>query len=428
MDSDNKLRELFELDKTDVPDFLDWAEMESGIKEKMAIIDSANESVVRNKWLRRFFFLSLGFLFLIPLTCGPDNTNVSNRKEFKEQSISLETVPNNGNTEDKATVIASQDSNSLPPAGSLDAFDNDINPNQFVLKGAFDNEKEPIEEPQLVKKRVKDLGKRIALSVVPLMPYENKLLDIIDSEVPAKKYVSSVETTNSKYRSNMISVFASPGTWRTGWGADTPINTSVETELWSFGFGFNYTRKMEKGLLLNIGLHYQMMDRKLEWNDLIEDYSLTLTDTIIGFEHNNITSELSTIVGDTTFVITAERQVTHYNRSEVLQIPLGVGYSHSFGRLSTNMIAGTAIGIWKKHEGISLQDGFLEDYSNRPIFNTDLSFSGFIDLGVSYHLSEQLSVGTSFMVQKEYSNWSYLENASIRPTVFNAKFIVSYSL
>ena len=45
MDSNNKLRELFEHDKTNVPDFLDWSEMETGIKEKMVIMDSAKGSI-----------------------------------------------------------------------------------------------------------------------------------------------------------------------------------------------------------------------------------------------------------------------------------------------------------------------------------------------------------------------------------------------
>ena len=296
------------------------------------------------------------------------------------------------------------------------------------MAGTTDYRRESIAPLQVVTELSKDADSRVTRSFASLPSAPSKLLVMIDSDLQRQEYNGPLPIEKNKHRSNMISVFASPGTWNTGWGSNTPINVALEKELWSLGFGLNYTRKIKKGLLLNIGFQYQRMERRLDWNDLIEEYTYVLTDTIIGFEHNNVTSELSSIIGDTTFTVYAERQVTHFNRSEVIQIPIGIGYSRSFGRMRTNVIGGTALGVWKKHKGISLQDGFIEDYSIRPVFNTDVSFSGFIDIGVSYHLSEQISIGTSFMIQKEYSNWSYLDDVSIRPTVFNTKLVVSYSL
>ena len=428
MDSDNKLRELLELEKTNVPDFLDWSEMETGIKEKMVIMDSAKGSIKRREWLRRFFFLSLGLLLLVPLTCGPEEADIVNNSKVKEQQNPVGLVPTSEAYEEKSTIVSSPVSDIPPSVGSPDASDNVINPYQLVLAGTTDYRRESIAPLQVVTELSKEADSRVTRSFASLPPAPSKLLVMIDSDLQRQDYNAPTPIEKNKHRSNMISVFASPGTWNTGWGSNTPINVALEKELWSLGFGLNYTRKMKKGLLLNIGFQYQRLERKLDWSDLIEEYTYVLTDTIIGFEHNNVTSELSSIIGDTTFTVYAERQVTHFNRSEVLQIPIGIGYSRSFGRIRTNIIGGTAFGVWKKHEGISLQDGFIEDYSIRPVFNTDVSFSGFIDIGVSYDLSEQISIGTSFMIQKEYSNWSYLDDVSIRPTVFNTKFIVSYSL
>ena len=148
----------------------------------------------------------------------------------------------------------------------------------------------------------------------------------------------------------------------------------------------------------------------------------------MGFEMNNFSQELTPIYGDTTLMTTAERNVIHYNKTSMLQLPVGIGYKRSWGKLNANLSVGATMALWKKHTGKSVSQDLLVDYADKPIYNNNMTWSGFTDLGLSYSLTDRFSIGTSLQIQKGIGNWAYPTDLKVRPTWYNSKFVIIYNL
>ncbi len=441
MDSNDNLKRIFENQESNVPDFLDWSEMESGIKQKMIASESVNRSNRLRIWFRRLFIGSTVLLLLIPLTCNYikiEEKSLESPKVIKSKKplSTVEFFTTSSKTPATNTAIVSLGENRIiqPPVIPT-ILQNSNNARNEIFLGSEDLSREYAAESMktntIGNPALDETGMNHEHSPelrIPALPNRMHVLEIPSSEIPPFKSVDSFIEKTSEKTTHILSLSASPGTWKMNWDPEMSVETDLEKELWSFGYGAHYQRNMRNNFFIRTGLDYQRLERKLEWNEIIEDFPLELKDVILGYEQNAVNSELIPIIGDTTVFVHAERNVRHFNRSEQIQIPLSLGYNKSVGQFKTNLSGGLAVAIWKRHHGQSIDDGILATYTERPIFNSDISISGFVEAGIAYPISKKTSIGFSFMAQKVYSNWSHSKDFVIRPTVFNTRFVVNYNL
>lgn len=439
MDSNDNLKRIFENQESNVPDFLDWSEMESGIKQKMFATESMSRSNRLRTWVRRLIIGSTVLLLLIPLTCNLSKLGEENIESVKvdksKKPLSL-ADPATAFSRTTAKAIVSLDENrSIQPPVIPTVLQNSNFERNKVLLGSEDinreNIVERIEANTIINPAFKETGMKnehSSWASIPEIPNRMSVLEVPTSEIiPHRSNNSSTDKTSEK-TTHTLSLFASPSTWKMNWDSEMSVETDLEKELWSFGYGARYQRNIKNNLFIRVGLDYQRLERRLEWNEIIEDYPLELKDVILSYQQNAVNSELVPIIGDTIVYVHAERNVRHFNRSEQIQIPFSLGYKKSVGQLQANFSGGVALAIWKRHQGQSIDDGILASYTERPIFNSDISISGFVEAGISYPISRKISIGFSLMAQKMYSNWSYSNEFVIRPTVFDSRFIVNYNL
>ena len=442
MDPNDNLKRIFDNQESNVPDFLDWSEMESGIKQKMYASESVDRSIRIRTWLRRLFIGSTVLLLLIPLTCNLSKLGVENVEPAKvDESKKHLSITDPVNTFSKTPtttvkdIISLEENRSIQPPVSSTVLQNSNNARNEVFLDSEDinraDTKERIETNTITNPRFKVTGmqhEHLLRESTPSLPGRILVLAIPRSEIIFLRPNNSITNKTSGKALHTLSLFASPNTWKMNWNPDMSVETDLEKELWSFGYGARYQRNMKYNLFIRVGLDYQRLERRLEWSEIIENYPLELKDVILGYEHNAVNSELIPIIGDTIVYVHAERNVRHFNRSEQIQIPLSLGYNKSVGQFKTNLSGGLAVAIWKRHHGQSIDDGILASYTERPIFNSDISISGFVEAGIAYPISKKTSIGFSFMAQKVYSNWSHSKDFVIRPTVFNTRFVVNYNL
>ena len=443
MDLNNKkLRELFDKQEQQIPDFLDWSKMESGIMDKMAAIEAMNGTSKKNLWLNRFLFLAIGFLLALPLTCmqktdGDGSDELATGHSYQDASISINNQKAS-NVEQSIEAEAFQSDTEIElnvdeQVTSKTVFNNPIENkfNNTVLSGSttYSSIGTALDESYIEKAiDVQHVDRIKRITNVPSI--DSRILGLLfhtNTQVLPNSDLILKEKEQSK-SNHALAVFVSPGTWNTGWKDSDYFDSSLEKELWSLSFGSEYRKSFHKHWYWSAGLNYQHSESRLDWNNLEEDYLITLQDTIVGFELNNFSQELTPIYGDTTLMTTAERNVIHYNKTSMLQLPVGIGYQKSWGKLNANLTLGATMALWKKHTGKTVSQDLLVDYADQPIYNNNITWSGFTDLGLSYSLTDKFSIGTSLHIQKGIGNWAYPTDLNVRPAWYNTKFVIIYNL
>ncbi len=440
--SNKKLRELFDKQEQQVPDFLDWSKMESGIRDKMVAIEAMNGTSKKNLWLNRFLFLAIGFLLALPLTCmqktdgdGSDelvtrqsyldsSASKNNLKSSKEaQSINSEAIQSDNEIE---LHVVDQITNKT---GYNNTIENKFK-NTVLSANATNTNLGTVFNENHIEKAIDVQHAEPIKSITSVPSIDSRLLGLLfTANTKVLPNLGSILQEKEQSGSNhALAVFVSPGTWNTGWNDSDYFDSSLEQELWSLSFGSEYRKSFHMNWYWSAGLNYQLSESRLDWNNLKEDYLITLQDTIVGFEMNNFSQELTPIYGDTTLMTTAERNVIHYNKTTMLQLPIGIGYQKSWGKLNANLTVGATMALWKKHTGKTVSQDLLVDYADKPIYNNQMTWSGFTDLGLSYSLSDKFSIGTSLQIQKGIGNWAYPTDLKVRPTWYNSKFVIIYNL
>ena len=233
-----------------------------------------------------------------------------------------------------------------------------------------------------------------------------------------------------KTRSAQVWLTGGASWWRPGYGNTKPERAEFEQAILSAQGQFSYVQPVKKNLFLLIGLQYQQLESRLNWNTQIADYELTLEDTIIQIRRNVITGEESEIRGDVTLTVPAERQVQHFNSFSLLQVPLGIGKTWGKGRLQSHLLVGGVANLSFARRGRTLYQAELIDYDNSSsaIWTDKLSFSALCSGGLSYSITDRLGVVTVIQYQHSLSNWSTEEGITMRPSILNWSLGVNYSL
>ncbi|MEL6836055.1 MAG: hypothetical protein AAFP77_23865 [Bacteroidota bacterium] len=281
---------------------------------------------------------------------------------------------------------------------------------------------------------------RAADAIVMQLPANGSILPLVSQ---SKQTTSDLLTHKGTERTVNCPNLSSPQTtseiwlsggaswWSAGYGNTRPERAEFEEAILSYQGQISYVQPLKKDYLLLIGIQYQQLESRLNWNDLIEDFEVTLEDTVIQIRRNVITGVETEVRGDVTLIVPAERRVQHFNSFTLIQVPLAIGKSWGKGNLQSHLLLGGIANLSLSRQGQTLFQAELVDYDddNGPeIWSSKLGFGAMLSGGLSYRLTDRLGLLTTLQYQRSLTNWSVEDGVRMRPSILNWSFGVRYSL
>jgi hypothetical protein len=219
-------------------------------------------------------------------------------------------------------------------------------------------------------------------------------------------------------------------TWSENYTGALPERAAYEQTLPSYHIQVNCLRTLDKGFLFMGGVQYQQLQSRFERVFDLDNYSITLQDTITHLFTNVLTGQQSITRGDVDVKVTAERRIRHYNNIQLYQIPIAVGKSWSYQKWQAYALVGGSLNVYTMNTGRTVYEGDVLDYSDTstPFLKNQWKFNAQFTWRLSYRLADQLSVLAGVQFQKSLSDWSTEQNVQMRPGIINYELGLSYSI
>ncbi|MCI4670492.1 MAG: hypothetical protein MRZ79_20315 [Bacteroidia bacterium] len=243
-------------------------------------------------------------------------------------------------------------------------------------------------------------------------------------------YPGDLKGTQPRRPANQFILEGGPSLWNAGYGSIKPDRAGYEEALLSFQVQGLFTRRFKGSYFVMLGLQYQQLESKFQYNKSLEDYTIILEDTIVQIQTNLITGEQRIVRGDVEQTVEAERRVRHYNRSRLLKASIGMGKSWSFRAFQTDLYAGASLNAWVQNQGRTLSGDSVVDYNgaSNSLFQNQYTLDGMLGVRVHYFLNPNVGLTAGLQTQKSLMNWSQKVNINHYPASFNLQLGLSYSL
>ena len=428
----NKMSE----ESNSVPPSLDWERMENGIFQKMQNIQK-KESGNYDK-LKIIVFLLLCLLTI----CNRSQRTFS----FPEYAYSIqnEPSPKNNIVTPKSTTSSINSENdtklqTLNKQSTLKKISKNFYFDAIPTKGEKINKQSNFIARKAIKTNLqKALPKNkeqlvlISTPTTITLPLPNKVffventleeISIIDKTIsPPQK--SSIETPLK----NSIHLSSGIGFWDNNFGNIIPEYASFEQTILSYYGALHFTREMKKNYFFSLGIQYQQLESRLDWTTMIEDYEIILEDTIKTIQNNLITGEVQTIRGDVSFNVNAQRNVRHFNKIQLYQIPLAVGKRWKFKNWESSIQIGAALNLASFYQGRTIQSGQVIELqkNSNPLIENQWKIHAIVGGQISYYLDNHIGISANIEYQRSLDNWSKNQGVNIFPTILNLGLGVNY--
>ncbi len=218
--------------------------------------------------------------------------------------------------------------------------------------------------------------------------------------------------------------------WDMGYGSNKPGRDDFENTTVSFHSGLSYAHTLKNNFTLNIGLQMQELASRFEWSQDLNNYKITLLDTVLQVRVNTLTGETQAVRGDVELDAPARRMVRHHNTVRLYQIPFAVGRTWFSEKWQADVVLGGAVSVFSENKGRTLYKGELLDYDgiNTSLVSTQGKLHALMAGRLTYNLTKKIGLTTGVQFQKSISNWSREQNIRMRPNSLSLEFGLKYSL
>jgi len=218
--------------------------------------------------------------------------------------------------------------------------------------------------------------------------------------------------------------------WKPAYGSTQPGRAQYESQLPSFQLQGHYMKSLNENFFFMAGLQYQRLESRFDYNTSIENYPITLQDTIIQVRNNLATREQTIVRGDVEQLVEAERIIRHYNTTQLFKVSAGIGKSWHFRSFQTDLYLGGALNTVVQNQGRSLYQGEIIDYygASNSIFQNQMTVDGMVGARLHYFFTRKVGIMTDLQLQRSLMNWSNQEAVNFYPTSFGLQWGLSYSL
>lgn len=460
--------------------------MKDGIFGKMQSIEQAELSPVNGKdsgkriWLFLSLFFALSFTFSVglifflqeetkdqPLQANgfvqtpnaevneresahvhPTPNNPDNQQEAKEQHIAG--IPGSANANHQTQVIEKAASKPAPTAlGRVQRENNTLSETQSLnenlpsisysgtaptdtLRPASESVYStliPLEEAMSTTTRIQvpPLTRQLLLSLEgPQVAHlQNQPYSV--SEESDSTSLTIIPRTKPV---NLLVLEGGVNLWTEGYGNSMSDREQYETPIPSFQLQGSYMKGLKGGYFIMAGLQYQQLESRLDYSNTIEDYQITLEDTIVEIRKNSLTGMETLIRGDAVQSVRAERIVRHFNRTQLFKTSLAIGKQWRFNAFQTDVYLGGALNGIVRNQGRMFFDNEIINYegTTNPAFHNQWRVDGMAGARVHYFLYDRMGITTGIQAQRSLMNWSTQEGVRLYPLSVSLQVGVSYSL
>ncbi|MCB9263458.1 MAG: hypothetical protein H6558_00380 [Lewinellaceae bacterium] len=233
-----------------------------------------------------------------------------------------------------------------------------------------------------------------------------------------------------KSRAIRLSLVGGATWWNMGYGQAKPERYAYERTIISHQAGLHYIHPLKKDFTLLLGLQFQQLENRFDWSAAVDDYTITLTDTVVQIRTNTLTGEQTVVRGDVELTVPAKRTVRHYNTTQLFQIPLAIGKTWAVKSWQADVFIGSTLNIFSANEGRTLYQGELLDYdgTHTGFANNRWKIHGMLMGNLTYRLSNHVGITGGIQFQKSLSNWSTEQNIQMHPHVIIGKIGLQYTL
>ncbi|GAB4407815.1 MAG: hypothetical protein OHK0039_10470 [Bacteroidia bacterium] len=418
----DKIKDLMQGDHHQpLPPALDWSNMKDGILDKMQAIEQAEASPANNKgpkkriWLLLslfltlssaltaglFFFYQAGTTDMGPATVAP-STEATIVESGSTATDQVAPTHRDGYAEaEMAGTDGTADTYHLPQADEETAAVQRQQERQSVqMRLALSPETQAVLEKDGVN-NFADAGRVEApqsgpetarrmltpLTVSPVAKLKPDNLDAGESMSVSADLLGLSESIRASAGSQAADSTSPPtiqqtrpvdrlileggvNFWDEGYGNARPERAQYEAPIPSFQLQGYYMKGLKRGYFLMAGLQYQRLESKLAYNSTIEDYLITLKDTILQVRQNLLTGEETIVRGDAVQAVQAERRVRHFNKTQLFKASLAIGKNWRFHAFQTDVYLGGALNGLARNEGRTFFEGEIMDYNRtaNPFF------------------------------------------------------------
>lgn len=408
-----------------LPPELDWSNMKDGIFDKIQSIEQQETSQTSDSFAgKRSLLLLLLFelAFILFLLSQPMV------KDLTPEAAAIVHLP-----ETDLNRRASTDIEKARPTNQIAFFaDSLIEPDQIMAA------KSTLSSISETSSPLSETGIAYIMSEVPdLQPSILGIFDPISQE-KTDHYTPDIRKMDSAYNPfvqpiksrNQLILEGGINFWDEGYGNTEPERAQYEVPLSSFQLQGYYMKAFRRNYFLMAGLQYQQLESRFEYNSTIQDYKITLKDTIIQVRKNLLTGDETILRGDVEQYVQAERRVRHYNKIQLLKASVGIGKSWRFHSFQTDVYLGGALNGLVQNQGRTLHQDTILDYNgtSNSLFQNQLTLDGILGARLHYYLNPKIGLTTGLQVQKSLMNWSMEDNIAHYPTSFSLQLGLSYSL
>jgi len=471
----NKLKKGLGSENTPVPPELDWENMQEGIFQKMEKLENSGNQ--RKSYLIRALIVIV-ILLLIQFVCSPfsferneeatkgsalmtdkqerKNSNESDVEEYKKElkpneNNAYEDKNVNNNTVYTKNQLTGKQSNARVAASTISNRDieSDSNdPRNLSLQINSENQSKAFgslasssnlynsntEETSTLNKEQNEIietfqsrnNNAIHIKAVPQLSLIEGISAGLEYEILYARNMPSgfshiTENTNQEVQKTLI--MAGGATyWLEGFGSAKPQRQAYESPVMSYGTSLAYMHRFANKIELFIGLQYSKLESRFDYEQKLENYTVTIKDTLVEVQNNLITGRESFVRGDVEVPVDAKRVVRHYNSIEIIQFPFALGRSFSMNKLEIGIYGGGSLNIQTSAQGKSLFNDSITEYASQDelLISKDLKFSGMLYGRLAYSLSERVSLSLNLQLQRSLTDWSLEDEITMRPVIFSS--------
>ncbi len=431
-----------------LPPELDWDNMRDGILDKMQSMEQAKESQRRKVYpwwkvglvLALLFTLSFSLFWVTQkLTEGhnTDTQDVASMAEPNKQVISSSATEKPALTQDfgpvsdslEETIRIYKDQSQAPKDIQTHGLSNTLGnhgrvaASQYAQNGLSTSTEtspaslmNPVPKLQFLTIDIFDQHslKRQNQLVLDLPPVDHGFPDYSQSAKFPDKFILEGGITF----------------WNEGYGSTRPERPEYEMPLASFQLQGHYIKNFNRNHFVMLGLQYQQLESRFEYNTTIQDHTIVLKDTIIRIENNLLTGEQIVIRGDVEQTVQAERQVRHHNTTRLFKLSAGLGKTWRFNSFQTDIYLGGAMNAISQNQGRTLYNDAVIDYNgpSNVLFQNQFRLDGMLGARLHYYLNHRVGLTTGIQVQKSLMNWSRQADITMNPGSLSVQMGLSYSL
>lgn len=347
----------------------------------------------------------------------PIATKASSSTIFTDRNTSSPTHSSEANTLDNAPVKV----NALTVGSDASSSSAILLSNKPTIRGSL-----PADAIQTIQNESKWLNINTLQSTVNYLPIEKRIV----TPPGFTLYANTIKDEAKTLATHQLSIRGGMTIWNNGYGAMQPERAAFERSISSISSQLNYTYTAPTHWTFMTGVQYLRLESEFNFTEQVEDIPVTLFDTIILVQQNAVSGNQNFIRGDVDLLVDGERRVRHYNRTDLIQVPIALGYSWKAGAWSLNVGGGTTLSLNTTHAGKTIIDGTLTEYQGNAndILSTKLAVNGMLYGTVMYRIRPRWGITATTSYQKSLSNWSTEPSISMNPSIINFSFGISYKL